>query len=326
MESLVIIKPRSNCELSGVVCKTLAALNGTLQPDWKISTVVADHVIAFVPLLQSDDSAMEKALSAQTAKSWDVHLHLKIMHWFVVDMINELNRNIRRGVSPVNNGFKPHDRSYCGLAVDSGKLPRLVTSTEIVNFTKKCIDGEQARIDDNKPALVATTKLMLEHWYNLYLQKLAEYIPLKAAYQVAEKQMAARREEGLKLYDDIEADLKSKLRSEKKEAFRRISADWGLIFKGVGYDPDVYAHVTSLIKCDDSPVQNVTIEFVDLNLKFKTDHYGEISTFKVKGGLHNVKIYCEGYTSVDIPEFKVELNTNNIVKATLEMVIIESEE
>lgn len=322
MKNISLIRPRYTGELLGAMSKTLSALTGTLPANWKITQAVGESVIIYYPLAVADDGAYAAATAAQTNKSREVQQSMHWVYLYCSDMIDELNRNIRRRLTTFSIQFRAQDRNYYGIAVDDETLPRMKTRNEIVSVANRLIEGEKNRIAAGKPALVFTTFAMLQTQLNYFLTKENEYIPLKDATRTAERKMKARREEGFVIYDNVVSDLRSTLRDETKEGFRDIAADWGVIFRGVGYDSEVYSHVMSYVVCDEVPVNKASVMFVDQGLEFFTDHYGNISTNKVKAGLHHVIVSCPGYSTVDIPEFKVELNIDNIIKAELEMVLL----
>ena len=201
-------------------------------------------------------------------------------------------------------------------------MPRLVTRSEIVTTAIAFIDGEKKRINADKAPLVATTWEMLENWLNHYLVIEGEYIHLKSIFKASQKQLSNRRDECMELYNLAEADLRCKLKDKTKEAFRDISTDWGLVFKSVGFDPEVYSHVDVIVECDDIPVASVLMEDLDDNQTCTTDEYGEISTNKFKIGLHRFKFSCKGYSTVELPEYKTLPNIDNKIIVAIEMVFI----
>lgn len=314
-----LIKPRTNGEIFGNLGKT-ASITVVVPPaEWLISLELGQNITTFVQQARTDEAALGNALGAMTNKNRELSQYRNFLYWYSSDMIHELNFNIRRRLSPFSNPFRDQDRSYYHIPVKQESLPDMHSRNDLVKWAERLIDGEKSRIAAGKPALVATTWEMLETILNTFKQKEAEHNVLMIAFRNAEKQVANRRDEGSGYYNDLVDELKFKLKDLSDEMFRMTAEPWGLMFKSVGWDDNVYGEVIARISCDTLPVNNVLVSFDDLGLEFKTDIYGNFRTFQVKAGIHHITISCEGYETVVIEQFKVELHVENEIRQELVM-------
>ncbi len=189
------------------------------------SQVSLSRVRAFILSFEQAVVQHKTALKNQSAKSKAHNEMLKKARLYISHFIQVLNFAIIRGE------LNPKVREYYGLSIDDKNVPLLNLESEVVEWGKKVIDGEQDRIRNGggspiySPS-VAVVKVRYEEFVEAHHhQKMLQNITHRASEKVGEMREEAD-ELILRIWNEIEEHFIN-LPEERK---RKEAQEYGVIY------------------------------------------------------------------------------------------------
>ena len=181
------------------------------------------RIRSFVPLYEAalmDYAQKKEAFSFQSKKT---HEHFRKARLFLTHFIQVTFFAIQRGEIPENT------LEYFGL--DSHRtLPPLQTFEELIEYGKRILDGEKARIQEGKRAISNPTAAVVKVRYEVFLDSYHSYLIHKKNKSLAQEKILSLRKKADRLiagvWDDIESffgDLPDNLRRQK-------AAEYGIMY------------------------------------------------------------------------------------------------
>lgn len=256
----------------------------TLLNDFSITTEIDER-----------NAAMAKQISDKQA----YYTYKNIVENLVKGMIDEINRNIKLGKFPFSSGFKNTDREYYGISFDDETYPDMSTEHEFRKVVNNMINGDKKRIADGKPVLKAFPWDTLELWNNQLKTKFDTKELSFDETKVKQKAVTAK----VKYYNDtvypeLKADAIHFYRNEPKETFRRLSGEFGILFRHYGSDPNVYGYAFGVASNEGVPLSDAEVTVEGTEIKVHTNKSGFWSTAQVKLGKQ--KFICKKFPFADI--------------------------
>lgn len=268
----------------------------------------------------SSKSILRNSSSASLlGKTEEKNETLKVLTWFVADFISELNKLIRRGGHPVNNGFEAKDRKFYNLPVGLAKLPELNSEAKVNYWAEQIIKGEQQRVDNGGTPISTPTWQIVKFWYDKLELQTAQLGTLRIVAKNAQKAVTAELKTGVEVYINGRDELEYYYRKETDEARRDIMEIWGILFKTVGGDPNVVSTVVGFVTSDGIPLEDVDVFIKSTNLNLKTRADGSITSHEVLIGETDIELTKTGYNKLVIENFMVKPYTNNLFTVLMVM-------
>lgn len=246
------------------------------------------------------------AMAVQTSAQQTYINHKDLVINLVKGFIDELNDKIRLGAHPYNSGIRKSDREYYGISIEDSSYPDTNTYIKLQLVVKNLINGEKNRIAGGGPALVAFTWQDLEEWNTLLIAKRKAKVNSFNDTKDKQKEVTKMVKKFCnEIYPEMKADAISFYRNEEKETFRRLAAEFGILFRETGYDETVYGYVFGVITNDGVPLRDAVITADDSDIKIKSNKSGYWSSYQFKLGKHTFR--CNKFPFDELISENVEL-------------------
>jgi len=178
----------------------------------------------FLPLFDHNLQLYRQALSSQNKKSRDYNEVVRKARVYLTHFIKVMNMAIFRGELPAET------RAYYGLATDESTVPSINTESELMNWGRRIIEGEEFRIKKGGSPItnptIAVVKVRFENfieawtYHNTLAKKTSEY---------TEKNSALRKEADdliLQIWNEVEKTHDSLSEDVRKS----LSEEYGLVY------------------------------------------------------------------------------------------------
>ncbi len=158
----------------------------------------------------------------QLEKNKIYHLKLKKARVYITHFIQVVNMAIMRGE------LKPDTRDYFGLQDYDKKLPSLLTEEEVLEWGQKLLDGEyKRRMKGLNPVTNPTIAVVKVH-FDQYSEANNNQKHLQKRTNMAQEQLARKREEADVLIQQIWNEVEGNYNSLPEDLKREKSMDYGI--------------------------------------------------------------------------------------------------
>lgn len=299
--------------------KTLNQSEQSPPEDCPVSDTQLETTTALVTQYNEKVIVRNTAVALQLGKTENKNNYQQVLLWFVVDFIDELNKLIRRGPFPVNNGFRAHDRKFYNLPENSSNLPDLSSETKIVHWAELIIVGEQARIAAGGAPITSPTWQEVKLWFDAYKERVGQLGKLRTDAKKAQKEITILVKQGIEVYKNGRAEMDFYYRNETDSARRDIMEIWGILYKRFGGDPNLVSPVVGFVTTEGIPLESVDVFYKTPNKRYKTRYDGSTELHELPIGITDIELTKNGYDTIIIPNFAIKPNYDNVWEAQMVM-------
>jgi hypothetical protein len=215
-----------NTDASRIRAMKVALEKGKELPPYKMafSSKTLVKLQRFLPQYEHGIYLQRQSVSFQNTKNKDYNEVEKKAKIYLTHFIRVMNMAILRGDLPVET------RAYYGLATNEALVPSLNTDSELLNWGKRIIEGEEFRIKKGGSPITNPTIAVVKVRFEKFLDTLSFNQTLtKKTLGYAEKNNELRKEADdliLSIWNEVEASF-SDLPEEDK---RKECEEYGMIY------------------------------------------------------------------------------------------------
>ena len=188
------------------------------------SSKTAMRLEKFLPHFKNNIQTFRETLASQNKKNKEYYLIQKKARIYLTHFIRVMNMAIYRGDLPAET------RAFYGIATDDSSVPLMNTESELVNWGKRIIEGEEFRIKKYGNPITNPTIAVVKVRFGNFMEALDNSSTLsKKTSSYSEKIISLRKEADeiiLQLWNEVELYYSSLNEEIRKTACE----DYGLIY------------------------------------------------------------------------------------------------
>jgi hypothetical protein len=175
-------------------------------------------------LFENNINHYRDSLNIQTNKSKDYSEALCKARLYLTHFVRVMNMAITRG------DFPAEIRTFYGINTDDSTVPLLIYETELVNWGKKIIEGEELRIRKGGNPVTNPTIAVVKVWYENFIEALHyNNAQTKKINDLIEKNNSLRKEVDrliLEIWNEVEKTHAAYLENTRKI----LNEEYGLVY------------------------------------------------------------------------------------------------
>lgn len=287
--------PRNNSERSNALNRAKERIDQIPPP---AEVPYRPDTVARLNLMQDDYASKRTtattALSLQTEATMLVNQTRTLAGYFIADMLEAMQRAVRRGT------FTASARAYYQLPVGESHIPQMRTESEVLEWGKKTIDGETARVAAGGAAITFPDLTEVEAAYNAFKTANLQQADRKTEYDNAQHAIATANEDVDKLILKLWNETETFFDEGDKPSMRRKAREWGVVYvpsKGEVPSATDFSVIGKVTLQDGTPLADVSLSLSTGNAGVQTftDATGNFYFGVVSAGTYQLQATKEGF-------------------------------
>ena len=291
----------------------------TAPANWAITPDVGAQIDTFAPTFNDAIMDVQIALNALKFRTDEKNRFMKILVYYLGNMIKHLNDAIRRSELAGDGLFAPADRALYRIDINDDSIPVMTSEASIMMWGKRIMEGEQTRISQGKPPLTQPDLAEVSNWFNQFRNANDEQSILKDNYRKAQKILSDLKPQAKALEKDIWDDVENYYRHEEPETKRAYAREWGVIYVERENEKDKKGSVYGEVTSNDIPLDGVRVEIVEAGLFTETGLDGTYEFIEVDQGKYTIRATKKDYKKITIPDVEIKGDEALLLNITLEL-------
>ena len=215
-----------NTDTARVRAMKIALDKGKELPPHKLaySSKTVVRLQKLMPVFEHNLQLYRQALAAQNKRSRDYYEIMKKARIYLTHFIRVMNMAIVRGDLPAET------RAFYGLTIDDSTVPPLVSESDLLNWGRRIIEGEEFRIRKGGSPITNPTIAVVKVRFEKFIEAWTYHSTLvKKNESFVEKNLNLRKEADeliLQLWNEIESSCESLPEKQRM----RSCEDYGVVY------------------------------------------------------------------------------------------------
>jgi hypothetical protein len=178
----------------------------------------------FLPQFEHNIRLYRNAMANNNKKNREYYESVRKAKIYVTHFVRVMNMAIYRGELPAET------RAFYGLATNESTTPLLNTENELLNWGRRIIEGEEARIKGGGSPITNPTIAVVKVRFGNFLDALNQNQTM--AWQMAEHtdKINALRKEADDIILSVWNEVENSLQSQPEEVRKLMCEDYGLVY------------------------------------------------------------------------------------------------
>lgn len=294
----VIKRPRTNDERNQALTKAKQRKDVSPPAQIPYTGVTITRIDAFQPTYKGLMDAVKNALATQTGITALVAAARILAGYFVADIIDALQRAIRRST------FTPNVRAFYGLPVNKPLNPEIRTEEQVLEWGPKAITGETDRIAAGGAPITFPSLAEVTAAYESFRTQNIQQAALKTAYDNAQETVAAQNPEADKLILKMWNETETFFDEGDKASMRRKAREWGVMYiplKGEAPSPDDFSIIGKVVEQGtDHAIKDAVVKIVETGDGYLSEPNGDYFIPVLPPGNYTLEASKTGYQTLII--------------------------
>ncbi len=294
----VIDRPNSDEQRLQALEALKAKADVTAPADLAFSAANLALLLAFLPNFRLQMQERGSALSAQAESTKVLDKAVQVLRKYVSHFIQVFNLGVSREDYPAS------ERAFFQLHVNQDTVPRLVNEQEVAMWAERIVTGDAARVAAGGAPMSNPTAAQVGVKLTNFVAAEGDQTTKKDTYDHEQEDVAALRNEGHALINDIWDEIEFTYRKDAPSSKRRKAREYGVVYvpnKGETPSPDDFSIMGKATNsANGKALIDVSITVVETAGVVLTDSHGDYFEAVLPPANYTLRAQKAGYQTQEI--------------------------